>query len=124
MNLENLVSLFLNVSDKMIKRFPLGKNQINSLTVNLSELASSLLYDKNTDKNYKYPGTSVKSIEVNSILNIFRKIDKTLNQRNVDKEELLQLMSDLNVQLKWFQWYMSSARRSIKSIVNEVDKSD
>lgn len=123
MKLVGLVNIFLKVSEELSLIFPSKKKQFNNLFLNLSELTQYLIFDKDKDRDFFYPGTTLSPKNLYSVLKIHKEIEKSLADPNkINKEKIFELLIDLDTKLKSLQWYLEDARKNIDNVLIEIEK--
>lgn len=121
MELNKIINTYLMLNNTLVNLFPNRKKQINTLFHSIRELTDNLVYESNKRNDNRFPYYK-KNYRANSVLIKFKKIIKLCNQKVIKKEILFNELVDLYVQLKWFQWHISDARRSVNSILKILEK--
>lgn len=120
MSLNKISKTYLELNNSLILLYPKKKKQINLLMQSLRELTDNLIYEDVKQNNNRYPYYN-NNIKLNSIVTRCKKIINFSQNRNTKNQSILNELVEIYVQLKWFQWYITDARKSLKSIINLVE---
>lgn len=122
MGLNKINDEFLKFAKVLGKAIPTGKNSIGMLSACLIEMSEGLTYEDKPENNKRYPFKN-KNVKVDSMLSKAKEASKLLSsKKSIDYETLLDVMYFMYVKLQWHRWSVNDARRSIKRIINLIEK--
>lgn len=120
MKLKKVYKVFYDFYDEIINLYPSKKKQFLKFINYIILLTDNLVYEdinENSDRlEYPYKWKS------DSVLMKCKKALRICKSKSIDKDQLFKTLVDINVDLKYLQWYVTETRRGIKSIITEMEK--
>ncbi len=120
MKLKIIYKVFYDLHDAISKLYPRKSKQFLKFLNNIILLIDNLVYDETKENSgrleYPYKWRS------DSVMMKCKKALQISNSNNIDKDKLFGTLVDINVQLKYLQWYIAETRRGIQSVIREMEK--